>query len=90
MVGINSFAAGAGGTTTILRDDTSIGWEFDLINEIQIYNNLRFFVGGGFLIAGNAMDVATRTGGTAVSAAGVATGLFKTAQRGTPGQSEQD
>ena len=48
-------------TTTILRDDTSIGWEFDLINEIQIYNNLRFFVGGGFLIAGNAMDVAMGT-----------------------------
>jgi hypothetical protein len=53
-------------STAILRNDTSIGWEFDLINEIQIYNNLRFFVGGGFLIAGNAMDVAMPTGNPAV------------------------
>jgi len=46
----------------ILRNDSSIGWEFDLINEFQIYNNLRFFVGAGYLFAGNALDVSTATG----------------------------
>ncbi len=43
--------------SNILRDDKTIGWEFDLINEIQIYNNLRFFVGAGWLVAGPALDV---------------------------------
>ncbi len=41
----------------LLRDDTSIGWEFDLINEIQIYNNLKFIVGAGYLVAGDALDI---------------------------------
>jgi hypothetical protein len=41
----------------LLRNDTNIGWEFDLINELQIYRNLRFFVGAGYLFAGNAMDI---------------------------------
>jgi len=40
-----------------LRHDPTIGWEFDLLNEVQIYNNLRFFVGWGYLIAGGALDV---------------------------------
>ena len=44
-------------STTFLRDNTDIGWEFDLINEIQIYNNLRFYVGYGYLFAGDALDV---------------------------------
>ena len=58
-------------SSAILRNDTTIGWELDLINEIQIYNNLRFFVGGGFLIAGPAMDVAmsTLTSGVSVNRA---------------------
>ena len=43
--------------TTFLRDNTDIGWEFDLINEIWIYSNLRLFVGAGYLFAGDAMDV---------------------------------
>ncbi len=43
--------------TTFLRDNTDIGWEFDLINEIQIYNNLRFIVGYGYLFAGDALDI---------------------------------
>jgi hypothetical protein len=43
--------------TTFLRDNTDIGWEFDLMNEIMIYNNLRFFVGAGYLFAGDALDV---------------------------------
>jgi hypothetical protein len=45
-------------TGVFLRDNTNIGWEFDLLNEIQIYNNLRFFVGAGYLFAGDALDVA--------------------------------
>jgi len=39
-----------------LRNDKTIGWEFDLINEIAIYKNLKFFVAGGLLFAGDAMD----------------------------------
>jgi hypothetical protein len=39
-----------------LRDDKSIGWEFDLINEIQIYKNLKWSVGAGILFAGDALD----------------------------------
>ena len=40
-----------------LRNDTSIGWEMDLINEVQIYNNLKFTIGAGYLVAGNALDI---------------------------------
>jgi hypothetical protein len=40
-----------------LRDDGTIGWEFDILNEFQIYNNLRFFTGFGYLFAGDATDV---------------------------------
>jgi hypothetical protein len=40
-----------------LKDSDSIGWEFDLINEIWIYNNLRFMFGGGYLVAGSALDI---------------------------------
>lgn len=38
------------------RDDKSIGWEFDLLNDIKIYNNLTWSFGGGILFAGKAMD----------------------------------
>jgi len=48
-----------GGTAPLFyRDNNNIGWEFDILNEIQIYNNLRFFVGAGYLFAGDALDVA--------------------------------
>jgi len=57
-------ALGIPQSTTFLRDNTNIGWEFDLINEIQIYNNLRFFVGYGYLFAGDALDVRTHNSGT--------------------------
>jgi len=40
-----------------LRNDRKIGWEADLINEIQIYNNLKLAVGFGYLWAGSAMDL---------------------------------
>jgi len=39
-----------------LRDDTDIGWEFNLINEINIYKNLKWDLGAGYLIAGDALD----------------------------------
>ncbi len=43
--------------STLLRDDSTIGIELDLINEIQIYKNLRFYAGFGYLFAGNALDI---------------------------------
>ena len=44
------------GISTIPRDDSTIGVEFDLINEINIYKNLKFDVGFGYLFAGKALD----------------------------------
>ncbi len=41
----------------MLRNDTDIGWEINLLNEFQIYPNLRFFVGAGYLFAGDATDI---------------------------------
>jgi hypothetical protein len=38
------------------RDDKNIGWEFDLFNEVQLYKQLKFAFGGGYLFAGDAMD----------------------------------
>jgi hypothetical protein len=39
-----------------MRDDKSIGWEIDLYNEVALYKNLKFAIGGGILFAGKAMD----------------------------------
>jgi hypothetical protein len=49
----------------VLRDDNDIGFELDLIQEIDIYKNLKGFIGIGYLWAGKAMDVYN---GTATSA----------------------
>ena len=38
------------------RDDRTIGWEFDLIHTFNIYQNLKFEVGMGYLVAGDALD----------------------------------
>jgi hypothetical protein len=38
------------------RDDSTIGWEVDLLNDIQIYKNLKWSVGAGLLFAGDALD----------------------------------
>ncbi len=38
------------------RDDKDIGWEIDVLNEIQIYKNLKWGIGAGILFAGDAMD----------------------------------
>ena len=40
-----------------LKDSNTIGWEFNLINEIWLYNNLRFMFGYGYLMSGGALDV---------------------------------
>lgn len=42
--------------TGVLRDDKTIGWEFNIFNDIQIYKNLQWRVGAGILFAGDAMD----------------------------------
>jgi hypothetical protein len=39
-----------------LRNDSDIGFEFDLLNTLMIYKNLSFGFGGGILFAGNAME----------------------------------
>ncbi len=45
-------------TDGTFENGSSIGFEFDLINEIQIYKNLKWTVGFGWLWAGNAMKYA--------------------------------
>ena len=42
--------------STLLRNDKDVGWELDLINEFQIYKNLQFILGAGYLWAGDALD----------------------------------
>jgi len=41
---------------TTLRDDSTIGWEVALMNEIQIYKNLKWDVMLGWMFAGDAFD----------------------------------
>jgi len=50
-----------------LRNDKTIGWELDMINEIQVYKNLKFFLAGGVLFAGDAMDQFVNAANPAVS-----------------------
>jgi hypothetical protein len=38
------------------RDDNAIGFEVDVINEINIYKNLKWDIGLGYLFAGKALD----------------------------------
>jgi len=49
------------GAATSLRDDSDIGWEFDLITELQIYKNLRWKAGVGYMFLGDAMDFRSGT-----------------------------
>jgi len=51
--------------TPWLKDNNSIGWELNLINEIWIYKNLRWFIGAGVLFAGSALDVSRNVNTTA-------------------------
>jgi hypothetical protein len=48
--------------TADLRDKSDIGIEVDLINEIQIYKNLKYTIAGGYLFAGKALDLSTGAG----------------------------
>jgi hypothetical protein len=50
-----------GARAGLLRDDNFIGVELDLLNEIQIYKNLTFKLFGGYMWAGNAMDLYSGT-----------------------------
>jgi hypothetical protein len=43
--------------TSPMRNDSTIGWEGDIIAELDIYKNLKFFAGFGYLWAGDAMEV---------------------------------
>lgn len=45
----------------VLRNDKGIGWEFDLLQDIQLYNNLKWSIGIGYLVAGKAMDQSVKT-----------------------------
>jgi len=38
------------------KDDSTIGWELNLINDIQIYKNLNWKIGLGMLFASDALD----------------------------------
>lgn len=40
-----------------LRDDSDIGWEFDIYNSFQIYKNLNYTIAGGILFDGDALDI---------------------------------
>jgi len=42
--------------TGVLRDDKDIGWEVDLINEIQIWKSVKLNIAAGYLWAGDALD----------------------------------
>jgi hypothetical protein len=61
---------------SLLRDDNSIGFELDLMNDIQIYDNLRFWIGAGYLFAGNALDI--NNAGTGLNRAATNPWAFRT------------
>jgi hypothetical protein len=54
-----------GFTGQSLRDDKDIGFELDLISEIDIYKNLKGFIGLGYLWSGKALDVYNNGGAPA-------------------------
>jgi hypothetical protein len=64
--------------STALRDDKDIGWELNLLSEFQIYNNLRFWMGLGYLVAGDATDVGQRVGGVNINHSISAPWAFRT------------
>jgi hypothetical protein len=48
--------------TGLNRDDSTIGVELDIMQDIQIYKNLRFWMGFGYLFAGHALDINRASG----------------------------
>jgi hypothetical protein len=60
----NTLGTAHAATTSGFRDDKSIGWELDLINEFNVYANLKFDVAAGMLIVqGDALDMYNSTTG---------------------------
>jgi hypothetical protein len=59
----NTFGTARKNDGLTLKDDDCIGFELDLIQEIDIYKNLKGFIGMGYLWAGKAMDVYSGTAG---------------------------
>lgn len=45
-----------------LKDEKTIGWEFDLYNEFQIYKNLKYVIAGGVMTVGDAFKFWDGTG----------------------------
>jgi hypothetical protein len=64
---------------TILKDNTTIGWELDLINEIWIYKNLRWFIGAGVLWNKGALDLSRN-----VNPSATGTPIYLNARPSTP------
>jgi hypothetical protein len=58
----------------VLRDDRDIGFELDLISEIDIYKNLKGFIGLGYLWSGKALDVYNNGGAPVAGAPPLALG----------------
>lgn len=50
----DTFGTMLNSTRTDYKNNSTIGWEFDLYNEFQIYKNLKFWATGGFMIPGDA------------------------------------
>lgn len=45
-----------------LQDEKTVGWEFDLYNEFQIYKNLKYTIAGGVMTVGDAFKFWDGTG----------------------------
>ena len=59
----NTFGTARQADKKTLRDDKDIGWEFDMIHEIEIYKNLVYRISAGVLFAGDALDFYDATSG---------------------------
>jgi hypothetical protein len=50
-----------------LSDDNAIGFEFTLSNIFKVYNNLDLYVMGGYMLAGDGLDMYSNAKGGNVS-----------------------
>ncbi len=60
----NTIGTAHAATASGYRDDNSIGWELDLINDIEVYKNLTFNIAAGLLIPGDALAMWNSATGT--------------------------
>ena len=51
----NTFGTARKADGVTLTDDKTVGWEFDIWNEIQIYKNLKYTIAGGIMTVGDAL-----------------------------------